>query len=354
MTTAATDVLEDEPAGPPSRRSDFSPLLQAVRAHGLLRSRRRHYAAVIAADFLGFAAVWAGIWVLGATWWTLLLAPPAALFSTRVIFIGHDVGHRQVARTRAVNHAIALFVGDLVTGMSAHWWVDKHNRHHANPNVVGRDPDVGDGALVWTPAQAQARTRPFARWAARHQAQLYFPMLLLQAMNLRLGTFRAIRGPRDVILPVAHVVLYLGGLVLLMGPGRAAVFVLAHQALLGLHLGCAFAPNHKGMPMPDADERQDFLSKQVLTSRNVKGGRVVDWMLGGLNYQIEHHLFPSMPRFNLRRAQRLVVSHCGSLGLPYTQASLRASLVLTVRHLNDVGRTVEPRDRQQVLQPSDR
>ena len=90
--------------------------------------------------------------------------------------------------------------------------------------------------------------------------------------------------------------------------------------------------------MPPPGSRWDFLRKQVLTTRNVRGGPVTDWFLGGLNYQIEHHLFPGMPRPHLRHAQRLVKAHCSTLGIPYSEASLPASLALTVRHLQHVGR----------------
>ena len=93
-----------------------------------------------------------------------------------------------------------------------------------------------------------------------------------------------------------------------------------HQALFGVYLGITFAPNHKGMPHPDGTE--DFLRKQVLTSRNVRGGWLVDTALGGLNYQIEHHLFPAMPTPNLRKAQPIVQAYCAELGVPYEATSL--------------------------------
>lgn len=322
------------------RGSDFTPLMAAMRGSGLLRLRRRHYAATITADLVAFFAVWTAVVLVGATWWVLFLAVPAAIFTTRLIFIGHDVGHSQIARTRTVNHVMGLVVGDVIVGLSARWWVDKHSRHHANPNQVGRDPDVNDAALVWNEEQAAARTGQVAIWFAKHQAYMYVPMLLLQALNLKVGTIKSIRraaSPRDAALLTLHVLAYGGVLLLALGPARAAVFFLIHQAVLGLHLGCAFAPNHKGMAMPPEGSRWDFFRKQVLTSRNVSGGRVVDWFLGGLNYQIEHHLFPSMPRPNLRFAQGLVRAHCVKLGVPYVEASLRASMVLTVRHLHAVG-----------------
>jgi hypothetical protein len=109
---------------------------------------------------------------------------------------------------------------------------------------------------------------------------------------------------------------------------------LVQQGLFGFYLGCSFAPNHKGMPILDAADRSDFLRRQVLTSRNVRGGWLTDFALGGLNYQIEHHLFPSMPRPNLRRSHALIEAFCRQHDLPYCQASLAGSYAQALRHLN--------------------
>ena len=128
----------------------------------------------------------------------------------------------------------------------------------------------------------------------------------------------------------------------MLSPVRAVAFIIVQQGLFGLYLGCPFAPNHKGMPILDAADRTDFLRRQVLTSRNVRGGRLTDFALGGLNYQIEHHLFPSMPRPGLRRAQALIEAFCRQRGLPYSQASLTGSYAQALRHLNAVGRPARP------------
>jgi len=72
------------------------------------------------------------------------------------------------------------------------------------------------------------------------------------------------------------------------------------------------------MPIVPAGVKMDFFSKQVRTSRNISGGWWATILMGGLNYQIEHHLFPNMPRDSLRRAQPLVRAHCAALGVPYT------------------------------------
>jgi fatty acid desaturase len=319
-------------------KSDFAPLLQTVRAAGLLRSRRLTYAAAIGLDLLALTVIWAAVYVVGHSWWVLFLAPPAAVFTTRAMYIGHDVGHRQVAHTARVNHLLGLLVGDLIAGVGARWWIDKHNRHHANPNVVGRDPDVDPGAVIWNAVQVADRRSPFGQWLARNQGRFYLLLICGEALNLTVTSIREARRGRDRVLLAVHTVGYIAALLFMLGPVRALAFALIHQALVGLHLGCSFAPNHKGMPMPDPDARQvDFLRKQVLCSRNVVGSRVTDWWLGGLNYQIEHHLFPSMPRSNLRHARPLVQAHCHALGVPYTEETFVVSMRHAFDYLHNVG-----------------
>ncbi|PZF88899.1 fatty acid desaturase family protein, partial [Micromonospora deserti] len=145
------------------------------------------------------------------------------------------------------------------------------------------------------------------------------------------------RGVEGLLL-VVHTVAYVGALLLVMSPLKALLFAAVHQGLWGLYMGCSFAPNHKGMPMPTAADELDFLRKQVLTSRNVRGSRLVDLALGGLNYQIEHHLFPNMPRANLRRARPLVRAYCAERGVPYVETGLVESYRQALAHLHEVGR----------------
>lgn len=110
-------------------------------------------------------------------------------------------------------------------------------------------------------------------------------------------------------------------LLAVMSPLKALTFVAVQQSVFGLYLGSTFAPNHKGMQMIDAATRPDFLRRQVLTSRNIAGGRVLTAAYGGLNYQIEHHLFPSMPSRNLRRCRPLVQSFCARNGITYAETT---------------------------------
>jgi fatty acid desaturase len=108
-------------------------------------------------------------------------------------------------------------------------------------------------------------------------------------------------------------------------------------AVFGLYMGSSFAPNHIGMPLVSPKLKLDFLRRQVLMSRNISGGPRVSIFMGGLNYQIEHHLFPSMARPHLRKAQPLVVAYCAEQGVPYTQTSLWQAYRTVVHYLNTVG-----------------
>ncbi|MDF3289082.1 fatty acid desaturase family protein [Streptomyces silvisoli] len=330
-------------APPRTKGSEFAPLLRLAKERGLLGRRAGYYIRTITFNALALAVTWAGVLVLGGSWWVLLLAVPLAVLCGRTAFIGHDAGHQQIARRRGVNRVLGLVHGDLLLGMGYGWWNDKHNRHHANPNHVGKDPDVEVGALVWSRAQAVQR-EGFARFLAKHQARLFFPMLLLEGFALKVATVQDLRRrpPRDraveAVLLAAHLAGYVALLLTAMPVGTAVVFAVLHHALFGLHLGCSFAPNHKGMAMPEDDgQRWGHLRRQVLTSRDVRGGRATDWFLGGLNYQIEHHLFPSMPRPHLRLVQPLVREHCQRLGVPYAEAGLMESYAQALRHMHAVG-----------------
>ncbi|MET9359672.1 acyl-CoA desaturase [Streptomyces sp. NPDC006632] len=330
----------------PRTGSEFGPLLKAVKGQGLLDRRTGWYARAIAVNLLALGATVTAMVLTGDSWWTLLFALPLSVFWARSAFIGHDAGHAQITRGKGAGRIIGLFHSDLLLGMSYAWWNDKHNRHHANPNHIEKDPDVGVGALVWTQRQAEQR-EGFARWLTRNQARLFFPMLLLEGIALKVYGFqdlkrqpsreRAVEAP----LLLAHLAGYVTLLLCVMSPGKALVFALVHHALFGLHLGMTFAPNHKGMEMPDPDDAEDsswgHLRRQVLTSRNVRGGPLTDWLLGGLNYQIEHHLFPNMPRPHLRLAQPMVRAHCAALGIAYAETSLTDSYRQALGHMHEVG-----------------
>lgn len=347
MQTLEVDQLRGLSDRPPERGSEYARLSRRVKHAGLLDRRVRHYIWKIVVIVGLLAGGWVAFGLIGDSWWQLGVAVFLAFVFTQLGFLGHDAGHKQIFASSRANYVVGILHGNLAIGMSYGWWVDKHNRHHAHPNQQERDPDIGPGVLAWTAGQARA-SRGLIRWISRYQAFLFFPLLLLEAVSLHVTSVQALsrRGSRhrrwETVLFAAHVIGYLTAVFLVLSPVRAVVFIVVQQALFGLYLGCSFAPNHKGMVIFGADERVDFLRRQVLTSRNVRGGWLTDFAFGGLNYQIEHHLFPSMPRPNLRHAQRLVAEFCREHGVPYAQTSLVGSYVQGLRYLHAVGRPPRP------------
>jgi fatty acid desaturase len=333
--------MTPDPACP--RGSDYAALSRQVRQSGLLDRRPRYYAWKITLTTAALAVGWAAFAAIGNSWWQLADAVFLAVAFAQIGFLGHDAGHSQVFRSRRANTVLGVACGNLGTGVSYGWWAGKHSRHHAHPNTEGADPDIMISVLAFSGAEARAG-RGVQRLIFRYQAYLLVPMLFLEAVSLHASSIRTVIGPGcrhrawEATLLGAHFAAYLGAVFLILPPVKAVVFILVQQGLLGFYLGCSFAPNHKGMPILAASDKTDFLRRQVLTSRNVRGGWLTDFALGGLNYQIEHHLFPSMPRPNLRRAQALVAAFCAARDVSYTQTSLLASYAHALSHLGAVGR----------------
>jgi fatty acid desaturase len=328
---------------PPPHRSgsDFARLSKKIADVGLMGRRPGYYAARIATVATLFAGGWTAFVLIGDSWWTLAVAAFLALAFGQVALLAHDVAHRQVFRRRRASEISGRIAGAGI-GMGYGWWQDKHTRHHANPNHEELDPDLSPDLLVWSQDQARAATG-LPRLIGRFQAVLFFPLLTLEGFNLHVSGVRALANRSlkhrtlEGTLLFAHCAVYLTALFLVLPPGMAIAFLAVHQCVFGLYLGSVFAPNHKGMPILTGDDRPDFLRRQVLTSRNIRGGWFTDVALGGLNYQIEHHLFPSMPSPHLRKARAIVRRHCEELGVNYLETGLVASYRQALGSLHRAG-----------------
>jgi fatty acid desaturase len=321
----------------------FRALALQVRAMGLLDRRPGYYRVKITLMIAAFFAGWALFAAVGNSWAALAVAPLVGMMFTQLGFLGHDAGHNQVFGPRRRNRLLGLIVGNALIGLSFGWWVPKHNAHHAHPNEMGRDPDIGGGAALALPDAPGNGRGPVASWLARWQAPLFFPLMLLRSCGMHvLGIKRLLRrrdraSAVEACLLVLHAALYLTVVLWVLSPLKALAFVAVQQAVFSLYLGISFAPNHKGMPVIGSAAGAGFARRQVVTARNIRGGRFTTFMLGGLNYQIEHHLFPSMPRPNLRRVQGLVRDFCAAADLGYREESFAGSFRQIIHHLSDAG-----------------
>lgn len=305
--------------------------------------RLGRYAARAALLAGGFAVAVTLLLTLGRTPWQLAVAVLFTVLFTQTAFLGHDAAHQQVFASGRHNDRLSRVVSNLIVGLSHGWWVRKHNRHHANPNTIGRDEDIATGALVFDPTDVPGRAGALG-WITRRQGWLFFPMLTLEGINLHVSAVQTVtrrahlRGRRTEAAFIAVRLIGFPVLVVVaLGPLLGVAFLAVHLMTFGLYLGSTFAPNHKGMPLVPKDTTVDFLRRQVVTSRNIRGGRAVTWAMGGLNHQVEHHLFPRMPSVNLRRARPIVREFCDERNVPYTETGLFAAYRIVIRYLNRVG-----------------
>ncbi len=326
---------------PARAATGYQNLTRAVQEAGLLKRTTGFYLTVLAVLFacVGLAAT--GGALLGSSWFQLLIAAGLGVIFTQFAFFAHEAAHKQIFASARKNDLAGLLVGSGIVGLSYSWWQSKHSRHHANPNKIGKDPDIDIDILSFD--EEHARTKRGV-WAAitRRQGYLFFPLLLLTGLGLHVDSVKSAfsRSGRattlERILIVLRLTLFPALVILLLGPGMGAAFLGVQLAVFGFYMGMSFAPNHKGMPVISANSKLDFIHKQVLTSRNIRG-RGTTTLMGGLNYQIEHHLFPSMPRPHLRLAAVLVREHCKEVRIPYLETSLPASYARIVSYLNKVG-----------------
>lgn len=325
----------------------FADLRDIVKAAGLFATRRDYYLWKIPLNLLLFAIGWMAFILVGDSWWNLAVAGYLALAYTQTGLLGHDIAHHQVTRNKRTLAVLSVIHGGLI-GISYGWWTLNHNEHHNHPNHVDKDPDVYRRLVAMSPVQAEHTMGGFHRFVVRHQATLFFPLLVLYSVAVRTESIKSIRAQAfrnyraEGLILAVHGVVYFAAVFAELSPLRAVVFVLLHQALFGLYLGAILAPNHKGEATRDGDEEElDWVTRQVITSRNLVPNAVTHFFFGGLNYQIEHHLFPTMSRPNLRRCRPLVKEYCARHGLEYGEVTTLESYRIVLRHLADTGAEIE-------------
>ncbi|MBO3086907.1 fatty acid desaturase family protein [Cellulomonas dongxiuzhuiae] len=321
----------------------YHELSAQVREAGLLERAPGFYITLLAGLTTVLAGLVTAFVLLGHSWWQLLVAAALGLVLTQFAFVAHEASHRQVLLTGPANDRLGRVLANGVVGISHSWWMTKHTRHHANPNRVGKDPDIEWDTVSFLEEDA-AKQRGIMAAITRKQGWLFFPLLTLEGVNLHVLAYKSlIAAPAsrartlELVILTARLSIYAALVLWALPLGMAAAFLAVQLAVFGVYMGASFAPNHKGMAIIPADSRLDFLSKQVLTSRNIGGGMTVTMLMGGLDAQIEHHLFPNMPRPHLARARKIVRAHCESVGMPYTETSLVRSYALVVQYLNRVG-----------------
>mmetsp|Transcript_47049 Transcript_47049/g.112801 ORF Transcript_47049/g.112801 Transcript_47049/m.112801 type:complete len:465 (-) Transcript_47049:64-1458(-) len=343
---------------------DYRALRAQIRKEKLDRASPLYYVfkcssnlAIIAAAFYLVLAVNTTTAILGGACLT-------ALFWQQCGWLAHDFLHHQVFDNRHIGDLFGLIIGNVSQGFSVEWWKDKHNTHHAVPNILESaegahdgDPDIDTMPLLaWSLEMARKITHTdskVGRFFLKNQAILYFPILLVARMSWALQSFTFVfrtgdvwASPDTALKPlhlgfrehaglILHYLWYIG-LMTQMSIGQAVMFLLVSQMFCGLLLAIAFGVGHNGMAVYEADKKPDFLTLQITTTRNVDGNFLVGWFMGGLQYQIEHHLFPDVPRHNLHLVRRYVEPLCKKHNIPYHATSIWWGTWEVLKHLSEV------------------
>jgi fatty acid desaturase len=331
--------------------TDYTELSRRVKEAGLHRRRPGSYVLRVAVLAVLFAVGFVLLATLGRTWWQLAVAVYFSVLFTQSAFLAHDAAHKQIFTSGPRGEVFSRIFGNLVVGLSYGWWMNKHTRHHANPNTVGKDNDIVPGAVVFVQNEAPERTG-MRRWLTERQGFWFLPILALAGADLHVSAIKAIFGGGKVphrvqegVFIVARLAGFAALVFLLLGPVLGAVFMVVQLTSFGVYMGGTFALNHTGMKVIDRGEKVDYLRRQVLTSRNIRGGRPMEHIMGGLNLQIEHHLFPNMPSANLRKVRPIVRQYCRELGVPYVENDLVTAWRVVLTYLHRVGaRHADPFD----------
>jgi fatty acid desaturase len=330
----------------------FSELMHRVKNAGLLHKKPSFYiirlivisflAGItwVATGFTGALSQNHGAWLVAG----FALAGLLGILSAQYGFIAHEASHRQVFRSNKANDWMGLVLANLFAGLSYGFWLRKHNKHHQKPNQIGEDPDIAIRVLSFTPESRDSK-KGLERWISNRQGYLFPFLLFFTGFDLLVDSFAGLARKDRLLrtrllefslMMIRQVLPYIA-MGLIFGWLWAIALWFFMMMIFGFFMGAAFAPNHKGMPLVPKDAKVDFFQRQVLTSRNIKGSWLKDNLMGGLNYQVEHHLFPSMPRPHLAKAHQIVAQYCAEKGVPLVEMKLLPSYLAIMKYLNKVG-----------------
>lgn len=281
-------------------------------------------------------------------------------------WLAHDFLHHQVFKNRTYGDLMGILLGGVFQGFSVQWWKSKHNSHHAVPNLHESSPEAADGdpdidtmpLLAWSIKMAEsAKESKWGRFFIKNQGHLYFPLLLFARLAWAYQSWvfvfggigqhsvkganldrKLMRFPKlERLALIAHYS-WLALVMSRMAALHGILYFLVAQLTCGILLALVFGLGHNGMAVYPANQRPDFWKLQVSTTRNITSNWFVDWFCGGLHFQVEHHLFPGIPRHNLKKVHVLVESFCKHHGVSYYETDMITGTLEVLRHLSSVSR----------------
>ncbi|OJJ42521.1 hypothetical protein ASPZODRAFT_155213 [Penicilliopsis zonata CBS 506.65] len=337
----------------------YRQLYAQIQAEGLYECRYTAYLWEFARCGLLFAMA---LWFLRIEWYC-----PSAVFLgwfwSQMVFAAHDAAHMAITHDFFIDNLIGMIIAAPIGGLSLGWWKRTHNVHHLVTNSPEHDPDnqhlpflaVNHRFLGSLFSSYHERLMPYTAFAQRlvpYQAYLYYPILMLGRFNLYLQSWLFLaygQGPRKGLAWWHRYFEILGNLVFWAWFGYGIVYrslptagtrilyvLLSHAVTMPLHV--QFTLSHFAMSTVDLGPAESFPQRMLRTTMDVDCPEWLDWIHGGLQFQAIHHLFPRVPRHNLRRVQKLVMAFCREVGIPYALYGFVGGNRKVVGSLAEVGR----------------
>jgi fatty acid desaturase len=303
----------------------YRALVTDVLDAGLFKRTYFRYALLALAALLGLASSLYLVTVLESVWAQLLNGVWFACWSMQFAMLAHDLSHGEVFVSNRKNHITALFIWSVVAGLSERYWYKKHSSHHDSPNHDGHDPDV-DIPFVLDHSQIKNHSPFLIKYLFPYQHILFWVTLplvyvwIIQTSLSHLITQMNARAFLELLLITAHYIALVSFVFLLATPLSGIAFMAGYFIAGGAYMGIAFAPNHKSEEVIVKDAPYSWVY-QISSTRNIFPSRLTSFMLGGLNFQIEHHLFPTMSRYQYFRAQQVVKAFCVREQMTYSETT---------------------------------
>ena len=321
---------------------DYIELKKKLEAKGLLNRTPLYYFFNFSVNLFLIILSFMIIFYFNNWYLTILMSVPIAFVFMQFAYIGHEAGHLSISKNMRVNELVGYFSHCFILGGSFSYWRYKHDMHHAYPNHEDADPDVVQPPFSYTQKRAK-QSSGLSRLITRYQAFLLPPAFLVVAFLMRFDSIKYMLKNRkgifiDVSLMFMHVAFFLIFSAYFLGFMKAIILYIIVSMLLGIYFGFSFSPNHVGMPIIKSDEKLSYLEMQIMTSRDVKCVKFFDFVFGGLNYQIEHHLFTNVPRKNLRQIKPLVKEFCNKNDIYYKDSTLTEAWRDIFVYLNNISK----------------
>lgn len=316
---------------------EFQALHDRLKAEGVFEPDYWFYV-TRAAILLSLVAACIYFFVLSSSLWHCALSAMfLGLIWQQLAFVGHDIGHHVVSHDHKVDDKLGVVFGTFLQGISLEWWKHSHNTHHSVTNSVTHDPDIQH--LPFLAVNKVFFKSIFSKYYNRRlnfdkageffiakQHYLFYVVMALARFNLYAqslrhnlvgaGTAYPRKAKVELLAMLGFLTWFLSVLSLTPTWWHTIVFLLVSHVVAGI-VHVQICINHFPMDTFEGVPQKSFLVNQLLTTRNIECPKFMDFFHGGLQFQIEHHLFPHLTRSRLRYVQEQVKIFCKKHDLPY-------------------------------------